>query len=58
VPSIHFCERQIVNSVGSWQTKEMRRDVSILRQWMADFNPSRKPVFHPTIGREGETAIL
>ncbi len=36
----------------------MRRDVNILRRWKADFNRSRKPVFHPTNGCEVETATF
>ncbi|CAA9430744.1 MAG: hypothetical protein AVDCRST_MAG74-3681, partial [uncultured Pyrinomonadaceae bacterium] len=32
---------------------ETPRGVIILRRWKPDFNGSRKPVFHPTNGREG-----
>jgi hypothetical protein len=57
-PGIHlFSDKWLINRFFIKQT-ESRRGVSILRRWKPDFNGSRKPVFHPTNGREGETATL
>jgi hypothetical protein len=48
----------MVNQSVLYQTTETCRDVSILRRWRLNFNGSRKPVFHPTIGRESETVTF
>ncbi len=57
-PSIHlFGDKWFINRFFIKQS-ETRRGISILRQWKPDFNGSRKPVFHPTIGREAETMTL
>ncbi len=52
-PDIHLLTTNGL-SIGSLSNKRnTRRGVIILRRWKPDFNGSRKPVFHPTIGREG-----
>jgi len=48
----------MVNQSVLYQTNETLRDAFILRRWKLNFNGSRKPVFHPTNGREAETATL
>ncbi len=48
----------MVNQTVLYQTNETLRGIDILRRWRLNFNRSQKPVFHPTIGREVETATF
>ncbi len=57
-PDIHlFGDKWLINRFFIKQA-ETCRGIDILRRWTFNFNQSRKPVFHPTIGREGETATF